>query len=204
MAAIMDVVFSMILGGLLLLVVIDANEIASENQSLYNGNMLVQELLITTAQMIEGEFRNMGFGVPETTGTIISADTSEITFLIDLDRNDTIDTVSYGVGPAAELSSTQNELDRYLYRSVNYGPTFKIGVVTVFNLQYFTRAGETLSTPVQGDRLPEIHVVEVTLEVQNPYALLRKESHVQTGERNALYSSSLWQQTRLSSQNSRR
>jgi hypothetical protein len=57
---------------------------------------------------------------------------------------------------------------------------------------------------VPNDRLNEIHVVEVTMEVQNPYAIYRPRDQVQAGERDALYSTSLWQQTRLASQNSRR
>jgi hypothetical protein len=40
--------------------------------------------------------------------------------------------------------------------------------------------------------------------VQNSNALARNSVQVQEGERSALYSSSLWQQTRLASQNSRR
>jgi hypothetical protein len=42
------------------------------------------------------------------------------------------------------------------------------------------------------------------MEVQNPYAMMRSKEQVMGGERNALYSSSLWQQTRLASQNTRR
>jgi hypothetical protein len=76
--------------------------------------------------------------------------------------------------------------------------------VTVFNLKYLSFAGELLATPVVPSELIEIHTVEVTIEVQNPYAMLREEGLVGAGERNALFSSSLWQQTRLASQNSRR
>ena len=42
------------------------------------------------------------------------------------------------------------------------------------------------------------------MEVQNPYALYRPQGMVAAGERNALYSTSYWQQTRLASQNFRR
>ena len=102
------------------------------------------------------------------------------------------------------MAGTQNEQDRYLYRKVNTGQRLIVGVVTVFRLHYFTRDGEELAVPVATDRLTEIHVVEVTMEVQNSYAPYRPTWAVKTGERNALYSSSLWQQTRLASQNSRR
>ncbi len=200
MAAILDVVFSIVLGGMLLMIILTANEIASDNHSIYNGDMLVQEMLISTAQLVEGEFRNMGFGVPEGEKTILQADTNRITFLSDLNRDGTPENVVYAVGETSELSSTQNENDRYLHRIVNGGAASQVGVVTHFSLRYMTRSGEVLATPVLPSRLTEIHVVEVTMEVQNPYA---PQSRV-GGDPNILYSSSLWQHTRLASQNSRR
>ena len=115
-----------------------------------------------------------------------------------------IDTIRYSLGPISELAATQNELDRNLYRSVNGGQKLIVGVVTTFRLQYFTHDGERSSSPVPSDRLSEIHVVEVTMEVQNSNALARNSTQVKEGERTALFSSSLWQQTRLASQNSRR
>lgn len=205
MSTLLDVLFSMVLGGVILTIVLGASEIASENQSVYNGDMLVQELLVSTAQLIESEFRNMGYGVPENEASIIAADSHYIAFLVDLDRNGgTIDTIRYFLGDTTELAHTPNELDRFLHRNVNGGTPRQVGVVTTFTLKYIARSGEVLPIPVPQDRLTEIHVVEVTMEVQNPYAILRRAGEVMPGERNALYSSSLWQQTRLASQNTRR
>ena len=205
MAAIIDVIASMIFGGTLFLIVLSANGIATETQATYHGDMLVQEVLTGTAQMLEGELRNMGFGIPENERTITRADSTSISFLMDMGRDGGVpDTITYSLGTVGELSDTQNELDRFLKRKVNTDPVLNVGTVTTFSLKYFTRGGEMLVTPVSTDRLNEIHVVEVTMEVQNPYALYRPKEQVQAGERDALYSTSLWQQTRLASQNSRR
>ena len=204
MAAILDIIFSVVFGSALLLIVMTANDIANENYSLYNGDVIVQEMLVSTAELVEGELRNMGFGVAENKQTVLEADTGRIKFLTDLDRDGTIDTITYNVGTPADLAQTQNELDRYLYRKVNSGITAKVGVVTQWRLRYITAAGEVLPTPIDPDRLTEIHIVELTMEVQNPYAELRKKGEVQDGQRSALYSSSFWQQTRLASQNLRR
>ena len=188
------------------MIILNANEIAVENSIKFNGDELVQEMLVSTARLIEGEFRNMGFGVPDSVQkTVMYADTSRISFLCDLGRDGgVIDTVKYRIGPSSELLKTKNELDRYLYRRINTQTELKVGVVTIFKLRYLTLAGDTLPTPVASDQLSEIHVVEVTMEVQNPYAISRQAALVHAGERTALYSSSLWQQTRLASQNSRR
>jgi hypothetical protein len=204
MSALFDVIASMLFGGTLFMIVLSANDIAAENQSTYNGDMMVQEMLTCTAQLVEGEFRNMGFGVPENQRTITFADSTSINFLSDLNRDGNIDTLRYSLGGTDELLDTQNEMDRFLKRKVNGGQTMNVGAVTTFKLQYRTPDGVLLPVPVPWDRLMEIHVVEVTMEVQNPYAPYRDAAMVKSGERNALYSSSLWQQTRLASQNSRR
>jgi hypothetical protein len=205
MAALIDMVGSIILGAALLIIILNANDNATENHYVYNGNTLVQEMLISTSQFVEGEFRNMGLGVIPGQKTILSADTNSIAFLTDLNRDGiTIDTISYFLGDTTELASTQNNRDMYLHRIVNHGANTKVGVVTVFKLRYITRSGEVLPTPVPADRLTEVFVVEVTVEVQNPYAVSRRAGEDAAGQRSALYSSSIWQQTRLASQNSRR
>jgi hypothetical protein len=204
MQYVLDYIAAAILGAALLFIIINANDTAAESHSVYNGDALVQEMLVQTAYLLEGELRNMGVGVPENEKTILFADTSRIRFMYDINRDGTPDTIQYYEGTATEMAGTQNELDRPLYRTVNGSTPLVVGAVTVFRFRYLTRLGEVLSTPVIASRLTEIHSVEITMEVQNPYAMMRSEEQVMGGERNALYSSSLWQQTRLASQNTRR
>lgn len=204
MAEIMDYVNAVLIGGMLMLNVLSANEVATETHSTFNGDVLVQEMLITTAQYVEGEFRNIGFGVPELETATLSAGSSNVSFLIDLDRDGgTLDTVRYWLGDSTDLARTMNPHDRYLQRSVNGGAATAVGVVTQFRLRYLTGSGELLSTPVDAGRLSEVRQIEITMEVQNPYALQSNTTSLaesQTG----MFSSSVWQQTRLASQNLRR
>jgi len=204
MQYVLDYILSAILGAGLFLIMNSANEIAAENYSMYNGDMIVQEMLTQTAYLLEGELRNMGMGIPETQHSVIWADTMGIGFLYDLDFNGYVDTIRYFVGTTSEMLNTMNELDRPLFRRVNDENAIMVGAVTVFNLRYLTRTGTVLTTPVASGQLGEIYSVDITMEVQNPYAMARPQGMVQAGERSALYSSSLWQQTRLSSQNMRR
>jgi len=204
MATLLDIIFSVMFGGSLMGIIINANDIAAETQTVYNGDMIVQQMLTNTAQLLEGEFRNMGCGVSERVPSITRADSTAFNFLTDIDRDGIVDTVKYSLGSTSELSFTDNELDRFLKRRINSEPEMNVGAVTVFRLRFLTRAAEILPTPVPTDRLAEIYMVEVTVEVQNPTAPARDPSMVKAGERNALYSSSLWQQTRLASQNTRR
>jgi hypothetical protein len=209
MASMLDVIGAMILGGMLLLNVLNAQSIMAENSSTFQGDVLVQEMLIAQVQAVEGEFRNMGYGVPEGTRTILQATDTTITFLLDANpRNGTIDTVSYSTGPISELSGTQNEMDRFMRRTVKYAgggtETGNVGVITYFHLRYIDATEDTLASPVTGADLGRIKEVEISMEVQNPYALYRPQGLVVSGERDALYSTSYWQQTRLASQNFRR
>jgi len=197
----------MIMGGMLLLNVIRAQELVYENTSEYQGDVLVQEMLITQVQYLEGEIRNMGYGLDGGVCAVVLANDSTISFMVDADRNGIIDTVRYSVGPISELSATQNEMDRYLKRTMRTPTssiTSNVGVVTYFHLRYYAVNGDTLASPVDSDDLGQINEVEVNMEVQNPWALYRPPGMVAAGERNALYSTSYWQQTRLASQNFRR
>jgi len=208
MAAIMDVLISMILGGMLLLNIVDAQSVIAEDSSEFRGDVLVQEMLINQVQLIEGEIRNMGYGVPPGVRTITYAGDSAITFLMDANRDGTIDTIHYDLGPVSELSGTPNEMDRFIHRTftspVSGTETGNIGVVTMFHLLYINASGDTLAAPVVPALLGSIKEVELSMEVQNPQALYRPPGTVKTGERDALYSTSYWQQTRLASQNFRR
>jgi len=204
MGAILDVLCSLFMGGMLLLNILDAQNLVAEDTSTYQGDALVQEMLITQVQYIEGEFQNMGYGLAPGKQTILAADDSSISFLSDVNRDGTMDTVTYTLGPTSELAATQNEMDRYIHRRVNSGDPTSAAVVTYFHLTYLTATADTLTTPVASGDLGRIKEVEISLEVQNPYALYRPQGMVVAGERNALYSTSYWQQTRLASQNFRR
>jgi hypothetical protein len=206
MSTIVDVILSILLGGILLLVIMSANDLTAETSYMLNGDVFVQQTLVSVVQIVEGEIRNMGYGCPDSLGaTVIDAQDSAIGFLEDIGLDGTIDTIRYFTGPVSELTGTQNDSDRFLYRKINNSPKNAIGVVTRFQLRYFSQGqADTLVPPVPSGDLISIKIVEITLEVQNPYALYRHQSQVAPGERNALYSSSMWRQTRLASQNLRR
>ncbi|HLF15390.1 MAG TPA: hypothetical protein VI932_10925 [Bacteroidota bacterium] len=201
----LDILISMTIGSILLLSIMIAGHVINENSQLMNDQVVVQKMLISNAQLVEGEFRNMGMGVPEGDATVLAATDTSITFLSDLDRDGTPEQLKYWVGSPGELSSSQNDQDRLLHRQVDGGMVASIGVVTRFSLKYFSQGQmDTLLSPVDSADLEMIKVVEITMEVQNPAALYRDKRDVKDGERDALYSSSLWRQTRLASQNLKR
>jgi hypothetical protein len=208
MSTMMDIIFATIIGGAVTLITINANIIMSETVATCNGDVMVQSMIISNAQIIECEFRNMGCGVEASSDTVITEalDTSivfKMRFRPDLNNPVTnpICKIKYYSGPPSELSATSNPLDRFLYRRVDNNAPDCIGMVSQFKLVYFKKDGDSLNTPVPSNLLTSIRIVEITMEVQNPNAIMRDPSTVKAGEQSALYSVSLWKQTRLASQN---
>ena len=194
----LDIIFSTILGGMLLVSMFNAGDISNENRQEAHSTMLVQEELTSVIQLLEGEFRNAGCGLPPSKPAVINADSSTITFIGDLDGNGGApDTIRYSLGSTEEMSSTPNEFDRPLYRRINSGPPMVAGVVTLFRFQYFNVSGSELPCPVSTDKLPEIKTIELSVETQSPAGV-----QVQNGK--TIFPESMWQQTRLSSRNSNR
>jgi hypothetical protein len=161
-------------------------------------------MLISTATLIEGEFRNMGFGVEKdpTTGSgiVLYADATRFRFATALNPAfpDNINEVQYRLGPTSDVNY-QNERIRPLYRSVDDGPELTVGMVTEFSLRYFNREGESLMVPMIEPG--NIHLIEIEMEVQHPHALYRDPRDIQENQPDAFYATSRWRQTRLSSKN---
>jgi len=201
MSVMMDIIFAAFIGGVICLIVINANFVINETVATYNSTVVVQQMLIADAQIVESEFRNIGCGVSDTADAKIkqAMDTS-ITFYMALRPEPTSIPIEilYYSGSTTELPVTDNPNDRYLYRKEGNEAVERVGIVTKFNLAYYNILNEIMGTPVQDDSLISIKLVEVTLEVQSPYSSYVDEYG------NKRFASALWKQTRLASQNLRR
>lgn len=204
MATILDIIMAMIIGSVLLLSVIHSNQLIYEQSTMLNGDVLVQQMLISNAQIVEGEFRNMGYGVNDDSAQVIAAADTAIAFWCDINRDGNPNRIEYWLGPAGE-HVVQNKKIRLLHRRQDGGAIQSIGVVTDFRLKYFSQNQlDTLVPPIAAGDLKMIKIVEMSMEVQNPFALYRNPKDIKPGEQDASYSSSYWRQTRLASQNFKR
>jgi hypothetical protein len=203
-----DLIGSIIVFGWLLLMSLRVNTQNQENVQTLNGDLLVQENLVAVTQLLEYDFRKIGFckepnNLVDPTKAILLADTSRIKFLTDLDLDGTgpdgvLDSVYYYLGDTTELSQTPNPRDRYLYRVVDGEPARGANLgITSFTMKYFDRSGVPIPTPVGASELQKIQTIQITLSIENVYAA----SIVETT--NKQYSSAFWQQVRLSSRNYR-
>jgi hypothetical protein len=204
---IVDMIGSLLVFGWLLLMTLHVNTANDENVQTYSGDLLVQENLVAVTQLLEYDFRKIGFckepnNLPDPTKAILLADTASIRFLTDVDfgsgPDGIVDSVYYYLGPTSELSQTPNPRDRYLYRVVNSATPKGANLgITSFSMKYFDRNGVPIATPVTGAALQQIQTIQITLSVENVYASTVVETT------NKQYSSAFWQQVRLSSRNYR-
>ena len=221
-AVILDVIGSMVVGGMLLLILFRINDNTTRNTYNFSGELSLQQNMVTTVEVLEYDFRKIGycenpFALPNPEeNAILYADTSDIKFLTDVmvaPYNDphgdgTVDTLEYFLGPTSELTSTPNLDDRMLYRIVN---GVKKGVnlgITEFKVRYFrdslTSTGSTTLAEILPTDLPKVYMpgsptgitaMQIDIKIENTAAYNAVENP---------YRSAFWRQIRLSSRNIKR
>ncbi|MCU7498493.1 MAG: hypothetical protein HF300_08615 [Ignavibacteria bacterium] len=195
-STLIDIFGSTIIGGLLFLTLLRLNEAATQNTYTFSGELEVQQNLVATVQLLEYDFRKIGYcqdftKIPVPSKAIIAADSTSIRFLSDVAPEDgKVDTVKYYLGPKSELSMTPNPRDRMLYRVINNTTPrgSNLGVVE-FRLTYFNSLGDTIRFPVT---VPgEIYTMQIDIKCENTSAYDQQ------------YSNAFWRQIRLAARNIR-
>ena len=201
MSTFLDIIFASILGGFITFITINTNYVFRQTWATYNQELLVNQMLITNAQIVESEFRNMGAGIDTSTNTVEIARDTAIQFWTSLSPlpNSTMSKIQYYLGGASETSSMDNPNIRFLYRQQDAAAAQRVGLVSHFSIAYYTGDGDSLATPMIGKtQCMDIRIVEITMEVQSPYAAFIDDK----GQKQ--FSVALWKQTRLASQNLKR
>jgi hypothetical protein len=194
-STLLDIVGSMIVGGILLSITWRLNDAATSKTYNFSGELSLQQNLAAVAQIIEFDFRKIGYcsdwnKFPDPSQAIVYADTSEIIFLSDVNSDSNMDSIHYYLGPTSELSGTSNPRDRLLYRIINTenANSSNLGV-TRFLLVYYDILGDEITPPITLPGL--IASVEINLTVETVEAY------------NSEYSSAYWKQIRLAARNLR-
>ena len=189
----LDIIGSIIVGGILLLILFRLQATASETSYDSSQDLIVQQNLTTLIDIIQSDFRKVGYCADYTKITnpadvILFADSNKIEFIADLNDAGVLDTVEYYTGPTSELSNTPNPNDRLLYRIINNETPMGSNLgVTEFKLIYQNALGDTLSTPV--NPTGQIASIQIDLEVENSEAM------------NNEYQNAFWRQVRFTTRN---
>ncbi|MGB5288749.1 MAG: hypothetical protein WBQ32_13270 [Ignavibacteriaceae bacterium] len=194
-ATIFDIIGSIIIGGILMMITWRLSDAATEKTYNNSGELSLQQNLTTVAQILETDFRKVGFCAdynkfPDPSKAIVYGDESRITFLADVDLDTNMDSIRYYLGPTSELSATPNPRDRLLYRIVNNEPVVSSNLgVTQFRLVFFDALGDTLPPPITTPGI--ISSLEINLAVENVAAY------------DTAYTGAFWRQIRLVARNIR-
>jgi len=194
-STLLDIVGSVIIGGLILLILFRLNNSATAN--LYNSysEATVQQSIVSVVQVLESDFRKIGYckdwnKIPDPTKAILYADTSKFVFLTDIDNDGNVDTLDYYLGPTSALSNTPNPRDRFLYRVVNNETPRSANVgLTEFKITYYNSLGDTIKTLPLTSNTGQIHTIQIDVETQNSEAM------------DSTYVTSFWRQIKLSAKN---
>jgi type II secretory pathway component PulJ len=170
---ILDILGSMIIGGIILTMMGNINERIFENTYSTTLKVSDQSRLPNVAMIMENDIKKLGYcadytQVVDVKKCILTADTSQIKFLYDLDLNGTMDTIYYYLGQTSELSSTPNPDDRYLYRKINSQAPVKISDgVTKLYFKYYN-ASDVQMSPVTDKTLIKSLEMAITMEPGEP------------------------------------
>jgi len=194
-SVILDILGSTIVSGILMLSLFRINDTAVENAYTGNGELTAQTSLATIVQILEYDFRKIGYcadwnKIPNPSQAIISADSTQIKFLTDVDFDGNVDSIKYYLGPTSELTNSPNPRDRYLYRVVNTEAPVGVNLgVTQFRLNFFNVIGNKLNFPIS--QPGEIYTMQIDITVEDVDAY------------NKQYSTAFWRQIRLAARNLR-
>jgi hypothetical protein len=204
---IIDIIGSIIIGGILMMIAWRLSDATTEKTYNNSGELSIQQNLLTVAQMIEFDFRKIGYcntwsvvidprtNQPfKSTDAIIYADSTSIMFFTDLYTttyhygDGALDTVRYYIGSTSECTDTPNPRDRILYRVENHDLPVKSNLgVTQFRMTYYDVNDFVIPPPITTPGL--IKSIEINITVENVAAYDEK------------YSNAFWKQIRLASRN---
>lgn len=181
MNGMLDVVASMVIGGIVLMMLLGFNTTINEGAANQFFKTNVQSKLTTITDIMEYDLRKIGYGVQDT-NYFLYADSSRIDFRGDLDNNGIVDTMKLYVGTVRD-SSKVNPRARILYRKFGNGATQSINLaMTQFKLCFYDKAGSPLiSNPVANPEKIKSVKLSVSIESDAPY--------------NQQYSGACWERT---------
>jgi len=189
---IIDILGAAIIGGILLINLLNANGTLVENDSVYNHDKNLQQDLVITATVVERDFTLVGYvNNSELIGSnanIIDGSLNSIKFRTDIDNNGTIDTITYYLSDLSAMAHTPNPRDMILYRKLNSDiPYVLANNVTRFRLIYFDSQMLPVTPPIGLTTV--VNYIQIEFRVEDAYAFDNN------------YSEAIWRRITVSTNN---
>jgi hypothetical protein len=146
MSALHDLLGSIIIGGIVLLMLLTFNGNVMQSAGVQTFNTVVQSNLTTTTNILEYDFRKIGYRVAGVQDSAcIYADSNKVIVRGDFNNDGTVDRLAYYIS-TTQAPGSSNPKSRILYRQLNFNPAQPMNVgVTRFQLRYYTAAGAQLT-----------------------------------------------------------
>ncbi|MFC2133391.1 hypothetical protein ACFLR4_04410 [Bacteroidota bacterium] len=160
----LELVGSSIVGSFVFLMILQLNTMILESNTTMGIEKITQSNMTTLVEEIEYDFRKIGYGA--TGQKILTADTTSIFYLCDIDLNGNVDTVGYTTSDTTVAVFSPNPKDILLYRFVNGVPitmTNNMGV-TDFILLYYTENGTQTNNPA------DVRYIKFMLSLESQFA----------------------------------
>ena len=189
----LDILGSVIIGGILMLSISNVNENSTKNLYKGTGNLVAQTNLATVVQILENDFRKIGYcadwqQIPTPTEAILFADSTSIRYLTDVESDGVVDTMFYYIDYATDIPETPNPRDRFLYRVINSEAPVGVNLgVTQFKMNFYSALGTELTFPIADPR--EIYTMQIDITVEDVAAY------------NQEYQTVFWRQIRMAARN---
>jgi len=186
-----DVMGSMIIGGIVLLMLLSFNASVMEGSAIQTFNTIVQSNMTSISDMVEYDFRKMGYRVGSVhDSAIVYADSVRILFRGDIDNSGDVESIAYFIGmnkakgtPMPAPAPTVNPRAMLLFRQVDGTGATPINLgITRFKLAYYDENNILLNeNPVLvPSRIRSIRLA-IDIESTSPY--------------DTIYTGSTWERT---------
>jgi len=139
----LDIVGSFLIGGLILLILVNLNLSMNTSAAENLNTNISQGNLVSTTYVIEHDIYKIGYRI--TGEKITVADSTELKFYTDIDNNGTKDSIHYYLGNTSEMFLTFNPKDRLLYRIMNNETASSSNIVVDFNLTFHDSLGAVIN-----------------------------------------------------------
>ena len=117
MSIVLDLVGSVIIAGILLLMMFNANTYQSNARFASDSELQMQQNAKTLADILSYDLRKIGYECK--TNPFLVADSERVSYYADMNRDGTPDVVTYIISDTSQAISTTNPEDRVLIRIVN-------------------------------------------------------------------------------------
>jgi hypothetical protein len=171
MQVIYDIIGSIIIGGIILLMLLSFNSSVMEGSAVQTFTTVVQSNMTSVTDMIEYDFRKMGYRVGSVyDSAIVYADSVNILMKGDFDNDGVVEKLAYYLDVASK-SGHVNPRSRILYRQVNGGAAQKINLgITRFRMKYYDVNDVLIAqNPVKNPSKIRAIRLAINMESTSPY-----------------------------------